>query len=222
MNIFIQKDVLIKPLLLANSIIDRKQLFPILSTIMIHVDGDKLYITSTDMEIEIKFCINIDDGNKTERVTVPARKLLDICRTFDDQSLINIKTHGSKIEICSGKSRYVLSTLLPNDYPSIDVGVGIKSFITKSRLIKELIKRTQFAIAQQDIRYYLNGMLLHVRDGCIKAVATDGHRLAVSEFHISEFQDLDFQVIIPRKSVIEIEKALTLSDNPIRVDLFNG
>lgn len=222
MNIFIQKDVLIKPLLLANSIIDRKQLFPILSNIMIHVDAGKLYIISTDMEIEIRFCLNVEGDGKSERVTVPARKLLDICRTFDDLSSINIKTYGSKIEICSGKSRYILSTLLPNDYPSLDVGVSLKSFTMKSKLIKELIKRTQFAIAQQDIRYYLNGMLLHLRNGCIKAVATDGHRLAVSEFYFNELQDLDFQVIIPRKSVIEIEKALSLSDNLIKVDLFGG
>ncbi len=222
MNIFVQKDVLIKPLLLANSIIDRKQLFPILSNIMIHLDENILYIVSTDMEIEIKFCINVEGGGKSERITVPARKLLDICRTFDDRSSINIKTYGSKAEICSGKSRYILLTLPPNDYPSIDTGVSLISFTIKSRLIKELIKRTQFAIAQQDIRYYLNGMLIHIRNGYIKAVATDGHRLAVSEFYFDELQDLDFQVIVPRKSVIEIEKALSLNDSIVKVDLSGG
>jgi len=139
---------------------------------------------------------------------VPARKFLDICRALPDESTIRIQLDGDRMVVKSGRSRFVLSTLPATDFPIIeDINANLEIAIGQSDL-RHLLEKTHFSMAQQDVRYYLNGLLVEIGGGCVRAVATDGHRLALCEIEAGDQSDATQQVIIPRKGVLELQKLL--------------
>jgi len=202
------RETLLDPLTMVIGVVERRQTLPILSNILIQADGEKLTLTVTDLEVELKTTINLAVDEPGE-ATLSARKLIDICRTLPSGAKLTLKTDGEKALLTSGRSRFSLSTLPVKDFPLIDkFSVKTQFDITQFDL-KTLIDSTQFSMAQQDVRYYLNGLMLEIQDKKIVSVATDGHRLSYCQMAIETSSDQLLQIIIPRKGVQELSKLLS-------------
>jgi DNA polymerase-3 subunit beta len=221
MKIITNRENLLEPLQQIAGVVERRQTLPILANILVNISNGSMNLTATDLEVELK--------TKTEAVcdgevdfTIPARKMLDICKSLPEKAQIAITVDGDKAKLTSGRSRFTLSLLPARDYPVIEPTASNSVFKIKENVLKQLIERTQFAMAQQDVRYYLNGMLLELREGDIRTVATDGHRLAMSERKSSIPSDIDMQVILPRKAVLELSRLLDDHENDIQVELSNN
>jgi DNA polymerase-3 subunit beta len=218
MKIVTNREDLIKPLNMLGGVVEKRQTLPILANILINADKEKLKITATDLEVELKTQAPVSESNEID-FTLPARKLIDICRALPENSTISMDVSGEKAIITAGRSRFTLGVLPAKDYPAIEIDGAIKSFKIKEKVLKRLIEKTQFAMAQQDVRYYLNGLLLEMQDGVLRAVATDGHRLAISEEGNNQGESEDFQIIIPRKAVLELGRMLEEGDNEVAVEV---
>lgn len=218
MNFSIQREALLKPLQLMSGIVERRQALPILSNILLSVRNDLLSITGTDIEIELVAEILLEASSDGE-FTLPARKLLDICRTLPDSAMITISVEDERATLRSGKSRFTLSTLPAADFPNMENLISQRNVVLPQRSLKYLIDKTQFAMAQQDVRYYLNGLLFELSDNMIRCVATDGHRLSLCETHSDEHYKDVTQVIIPRKAVAELSRMLSDTDDLIELKL---
>ena len=218
MKIVTSREELLKPLMMVGGVVEKRQTLPILANILINADKDKLKITATDLEVELKTQAQVQEGGEID-FTLPARKLIDICRALPDDSKISIDVSGEKAVIMAGRSRFTLGVLPAKDYPAIEVDGAVKAFKVQERVIKNLIEKTQFAMAQQDVRYYLNGLLLEMSDGVLKAVATDGHRLALCEETEGMDGFEDFQILIPRKAVLELGRMLEDCDREIAIEV---
>ncbi|MFK5914641.1 MAG: DNA polymerase III subunit beta [Woeseiaceae bacterium] len=218
MKISISRDAILNPLQMVNNVVERRQTLPILSNVLLSVKNNVLSLTGTDLEVEI---INTCEIENTEDVetTLPARKLFDICKALPEGAQIEINIENERATLKSGRSRFTLSTLSATEFPSIDALISPYEFTISQKIFKKLIDQTQFCMAQQDVRYYLNGLMLELSNNKIIAVATDGHRLAYCESII----DLDFnetrQVILPRKAISEISRLLEDTDEPVKVSL---
>jgi len=224
MKLILQREILLKPLQLLAGIVERKQTLPILSNVLIKVENGQLFITGADLEVELIAKIQI---NSTEQdcFTVSAGKLMDICRALPNDAELNLEHRDSKVVILSGHSRFTLATLPPEDFPIVEEQQSAtKCKINKDNLLK-LLKLTHFAMAQQDVRYYLNGMLWEFDKRQFRTVATDGHRMAIANTTTEEVFKDRLQIIVPRKGVIELlrlldeaeEAEIEISHNFIRV-----
>ena len=229
MKISISRDAILNPLQMVNSVIERRQTLPILSNVLLSIKNNILFLTGTDLEVEIKNQCNIESSEDGE-ITLPARKLLDICKALPDNAELNLIIDDNRAVLKSGRSRFTLSTLDATEFPSIDALISPFEFTLSQQTFKKLIEQTQFCMAQQDVRYYLNGLMLELSENKIIAVATDGHRLAYCETETDLGLSETRQVIIPRKAVNEISRLLedssdeirvSLSENHIRVDFSN-
>ena len=218
MRIKTNKSALLDPLQQVGGVVERRQTLPILANILLNLRGKSLIITATDLEVEMKTSTQVEASGEID-ITLPARKLIDICRALPDDAQIDISVEGERITIVSGPSRFSLGTLPAKDYPVIEPVISSSSFRVTEKTLKQLIEKTYFAMAQQDVRYYLNGMLLEIREGIIRSVATDGHRLATSESKSNLDKTLELQVIIPRKAVLELGKLLADSADEVKVDI---
>lgn len=218
MKIVTDRDTLLKPLQQIAGVVERRQTLPILANILINAKDDQLVITATDLEIEMKTNASIRFDGELD-FTLPARKLIDICRALPEKAEIQLDIEGERAVLRSGKSRFTLGILPAQDYPAIEPSASNQQFKIREERLKHLIEKTQFAMAQQDVRYYLNGMLLEVKGGTIKAVATDGHRLALSQVDCPTDETVDAQVIVPRKAVLELGRLLSEQDQEILVDI---
>lgn len=218
MKFSIQREALLKPLQVVNGVVERRQTLPILSNVLLTLRPDSLTLTGTDLEVEIVATVALE-GTAEGEITLPARKLLDICRTLPDGAEIRMQVDGEKAQVRSGRSRYTLATLPAAEYPAIDAIEDPFELSLPQGVLKQLIERTQFAMAQQDVRYYLNGLLFEINGERIRAVATDGHRLAVSEAAVSAPVDEPRQVIVPRKGVLELQRLLEDSDTDVQVQI---
>jgi DNA polymerase-3 subunit beta len=209
----IEKEALLKPLQTVVGIVERKQTMPILSNILIEKELGKIRFTSTDLEIQITTTIDAEEDDDTGRaaITVGGKKLQEILRILPDQSKVSIEVKDNKALIKSNKSRFNLQSLPAEDFPKLNSSLQSDNKIVLSQpALKKLLASVQFAMASQDVRYYLNGVLLIVEDDQFRAVATDGHRLAYNSITISgQYEKLD--IIIPRKAISELAKLL--SDN---------
>ncbi len=218
MKIVINRDELIQPLLKIGGVVEKRQTLPILANLLIKVRPEEMSITATDLEVEMQTVLPSKNDEEYE-FTLPARKVTDICKALPEGSEISLAIEGERALLRSGRSRFTLSTLPARDYPSIDPTVPSQQFMVPEKTLKRLIEKTHFAMAMQDVRYYLNGLLLEVRKGTIRTVATDGHRLALTE-SVGEMEEgVDIQVIMPRKTVMELNRLLEKSDEPVRVSL---
>ena len=218
MKFQIQREDLLVPLQTIIGAIEKRQTMPALSNVLVKANTNTLSFTATDLEIELVSTLGMvaDESGET---TLPARKLLDICKALPNESNINISVDTDKALVRSGRSRFSLSTLPANDFPALDKINTVAEFELPQKTLKELIDKTAFAMALQDVRYYLNGLLLEVSSGSIRAIATDGHRLSYCEKEtdcdIAEIK----QVIVPRKGVQELIRLLEDSDEPLTMSL---
>lgn len=203
------RSTLLKPVQAVIGVVERRQTMPILANLLLVAKGNELAVTATDLEVELVAKVGIEKINTPGEITVPGRKLLDICRSLPDDASIQLETDGERLILKSGRSRFVLGTLPAADFPVVDDVQPVHTLGLGQPELKVLLDKTQFAMAQQDVRYYLNGLLLETGKQAIRAVATDGHRLAVCELPVPEQKGATHQVIIPRKGVQELQRLLT-------------
>ena len=219
MHFTIQREALLKPLQLVAGVVERRQTLPVLSNVLLVVEGQQLSLTGTDLEVELVGRVSLDEPAEPGEITVPARKLMDICKSLPNDALIDIRVDDQKLLVKAGRSRFSLSTLPANDFPTVEEGPGSLTLSLSQSRLRRLIERTSFAMAQQDVRYYLNGMLLEVQTGILRAVATDGHRLAMCSMAAEIEQTERHQVIVPRKGILELARLLTEQDANVSIIL---
>ena len=219
MHFTIQREALLKPLQLVAGVVERRQTLPVLSNVLLVVEGQQLSLTGTDLEVELVGRVTLEDSAEPGEITVPARKLMDICKSLPSDALIDIRVDDQKLLVKAGRSRFTLSTLPANDFPTVEEGPGSLTFNLPQAKLRRLVERTSFAMAQQDVRYYLNGMLLEVQSGLLRAVATDGHRLAMCAMEAAIENTERHQVIVPRKGILELARLLTEQDGEVAIVL---
>jgi DNA polymerase-3 subunit beta len=213
MNFTASRESLLKPLQAVIGVVERRQTMPILANVLLAVHDDKISVTATDLEVELVAVAELNEVGAPGDITVPARKLLDICRALPDEASIKLQLDGDRLVLKSGRSRFVLSTLPAADFPVVDDIDANREIRLGQEDLRRLLEKTQFSMAQQDVRYYLNGLLLETGNGFVRAVATDGHRLALCEVKLPEQGDSALQVIIPRKGVLELHRLLGEGDD---------
>ena len=216
MNFNIKRSDLLPCLQCVSGNIDRRQTLPILSNLLFDIKPNSFSVTTTDMEVELVVEVEVKLGEST-RLTLPARKLFDICRSLPNDSELEFNIKDEKAYIESGKSKFTLATLPAQEYPVIDINEETIDFNLSYDKLIGLLENTQFAMAQQDVRYYLNGLMLEISSGNLKAVATDGHRLAFDETDVETSSNEDRQIIIPRKGVTELIRLLQSSQNEANI-----
>lgn len=221
MELIIERSKLLPILQIVIGVVERRQPLPILANILLSITADQLQITASDMEVELVSSIKLKTHGKAE-LTLPARKLLDICRALPEDASVRITISGERVQILSGKSRFTLSTLPPHEYPIIEMQETAAEFAITQESLKDLLEKTAFSMAQQDVRYYLNGLLLELSQKGIRAVATDGHRLAMRDIDIPMKVKEKTQIIIPRKGVMELIKHLENKEEEVRVKISNN
>lgn len=214
------REVLLKPLQAVSGIIERRHTLPILSNVLLQRNGERLAFVATDIEIEITAAVGLEMAVDGKGVTVGARKLLDILRALPDGAEISLTAADRRLQVKSAKSRFNLQTLPPEDFPRLAAAEGETVRIElPQKLLKALFSLVQYAMAQQDIRYYLNGLLMLIDAGELRVVATDGHRLALAS-HAVASKDIGRQeVILPRKTILELSKLLADSDDSVSIEL---
>lgn len=219
MKFRVSRDVLLKPLSLVAGIVERRQTLPVLSNVLLKLDGNRLTITGTDHEVELLGRVALEAEGDAGEITVPARKLADICKSLPDGAELEFSVTDSKATLRSGRSRFTLVTLPAREFPSLEDSIGTHQFTLQQGELRRLIERTAFAMAQQDVRYYLNGMYWELRSGRLRTVATDGHRLAICTFP-GALQSLeDTQVIFPRKGVLELARLMQNDEEEVTLIL---
>jgi len=214
-----QRDTLLAPLQSVSGIVERRHTLPILSNVLLEKKGDRLTLLATDIEIQITTTTEGAGGEGDGAVTVGARKMQDILRSLPDTAEVSLVLEDKRLQVRAGKSRFSLQTLPADDFPRMTVNEGeTRQFAISQRDFRQLIGKTQYSMAAQDVRYYLNGLLLLVDGKELRAVATDGHRLAYASVAIDS--ELPRQeMILPRKTVLELNRLLVDSDDPLNITL---
>lgn len=215
------RDALLKPLTMVAGIVERRNTMPILANILLRKHGNTVSFIGTDSEVQISTQSGFGVGDDHESTTVAARKLLDILRALPDTE-VTLTQSGGKLQVQAGKSRFALQTMPASDFPVVaQPETWDVSFTLAQKTLKHLFNQVHFAMAQQDIRYYLNGLLFVFEPGFVRAVATDGHRLAHSATAV-EGIGARHDVIVPRKTVMEMQRLLGEVDDPVTVDVAAG
>ncbi len=214
-----KRDELLAPLSAVGGIIERRHTLPILSNVLIDGSAEAVSFLATDIEIQITARSGISGAKDSRAFTVGARKLLDILRALPEDAEITVQPQEKRLLVRAGKSRFSLQTLPAEDFPRLAKATGeVARFAMPQKALRRVLGLVQYAMAQQDIRYYLNGLLMVVEGGEAKLVATDGHRLAFASMGLDA--DLPRQeAIVPRKTVLELSKLLADSDDPVRIEL---
>ena len=211
-----QRDALLRPLQIVSGIVERRHTLPILANILIRKDGNRVSLLSTDIEVQISTHAEIGSGNDAAATTVAARKLLDILRALPDAE-VTLSVSNKRMTLQCGKSRFALQTLSAEEFPTVAQAEQYGAqFNLPQKTLKHLLNMVHFSMAQQDIRYYLNGILLVVEGKNVIAVATEGHRLAFSQI-VTEQEFARQEVIIPRKTIIELQRLLEETDDPVKL-----
>ena len=212
------RDKILAPLQTVSGIVERRHTLPILSNVLIEKKGNQLTFLATDIEIQIRTSSQVDEGEDAA-VTVSAKKLQDILRALPESGEVTLNLDDRKLTVKSGKSRFSLQTLPADDFPRMSPPQGDSKKLTLAQsALRRLLSQTQFAMASQDVRYYLNGLLVVVDGNQLKTVATDGHRLAFSAVEI-EGSLAKQEVIVPRKTVLELNRLLSDTDAPVEIEL---
>ncbi len=218
MKFVISREALLRPLQLVAGVVEKRQTLPVLSNVLLDLQGQQLSLTGTDLEVELVGRVTLDEIGNDGQVTVPGKKLMDICRSLPDGATIEVEQDDQRLNVRSGRSRFTLSTLPASEFPNVDNISGDTHFAIVQSKLRRVIERTSFAMAQQDVRYYLNGMLFEVTATQLRTVATDGHRLATAVADIAG-PDTAQQIILPRKGVLELAKLLTDAEAHISLSL---
>lgn len=220
------RDVLLKPLQAVIGVVERRQTMPILSNVLLVTKNGQLSVTATDLEVELVAEAEVDVEAGGE-ITVSGRKFLDICRALPDGAAVNVSLGGDKLSVKSGRSKFSLATLPAAEFPGVEDIKATQTIAVRQDVLARLIEKTHFSMAQQDVRYYLNGMLLETGGKHLRAVATDGHRLALCAVELDGETLEEQQVIVPRKGVLELQRLLggesmleiELGSNHVRIQL---
>jgi len=214
----IARDALLRPLQAVSGIVERRHTLPILANVLLEQKDGRLNVTATDLEMQITAVSELA-GKDGQSTTVGARKLQDLLRALPDDASLNVDATGSKMTVRAGRSRFNLQTLPATDYPRITLGAEqLQTISLPQNQLRALLRLAEFAMAQQDIRYYLNGMLLVLEAASLQAVATDGHRLSWASIAV-EGSFTRQEVILPRKTVLELAKLLADVDEPVTIDI---
>ncbi len=216
------RDALLKPLSTVAGIVERRHTLPILANILVRKQGNRVEFVATDLEVQITTHADIGLAEGKSEVTVAARKLLDILKALPDTGDVHVVLDDSKLIVKIGKSRFQLQTLAASDFPLVSEPAQFSmSLMMPQKTLRHLFNMVHFAMAQQDIRYYLNGMLLVFEPGLVRSVATDGHRMAHCAAVVEggpQRQD----VIVPRKTVLEMLRLLNDTDEAVNIDVAPG
>lgn len=221
MKLQVGRNELLSALSAVIGVVERRQTLPVLSNFLLELKDDELVVTGTDLEIELKARAQVQNL-APGRATVPARKLFDICRGLPEGAEIRLEFSADKAVLKSGRSRYSLVCLNADEFPAMGAITQGQHLVLASRQLRTLIEKTQFAMAQQDVRYYLNGMLMDLRDRQLRTVATDGHRLALSETALAQAVTEAMQVVVPRKAVLELMRLLSSDEQPVSLTIGAG
>lgn len=226
MKLSAAREALLRPLQAVIGVVERRQTMPILANVLLVAKDDELSVTATDLEVELvaNTEVSVESGGE---VTVPGRKLLDICRALPEDAEVSISQSGEKLVLKSGRSKFSLTTLPAAEFPTVDDINAGHSVTVSQEVLGRLLEKTHFSMAQQDVRYYLNGLLLETSDNLLRAVATDGHRLALCEVALDGGKAPEQQVIVPRKGVLELQRLMSgegeltieLGTNHVRIQL---
>ena len=207
MKIIAKRESILGPLQAVIGVVERRQTMPILANILLSAKSGRLAITATDLEVELVASSEVDVQRNGD-VTVPGRKLLDICRALPEGAEINLTLEGERMIVRARKSRFVLTTLPAAEFPTVEEINAQQVLKIPQKDFKRLLEKTHFSMAQQDVRYYLNGMLLETSAKVLRSVSTDGHRLALCDISLKEGGTSAQQVIVPRKGVLELQRIL--------------
>ncbi len=188
-------------------VVERRQTMPILANVLLAARDGRLSVTGTDLEVELVASRDVTVEQPGD-VTVPGRKLLDIFRALPEKVAVTLSTEADRVMLRAGRSRFTLSTLPASEFPVVEEIHAQQRLVVSKNALHRLIDKTHFSMAQQDVRYYLNGMLLEADGQVLRAVATDGHRLALCEVALDSPAQLSQQVIVPRKGVLELQRLL--------------
>ena len=214
MKFSIERSHLLKPLQQVSGALGGRPTLPILGNLLLKVEDNTLSMTATDLEVELISRVTLEGEFEAGSITVPSRKFLDICRGLPDDSVITFVLDGDRVQVRSGRSRFSLATLPANDFPNIEDWQSEVEISLSQAELRGLVEKTQFSMANQDVRYYLNGMLFEIDGTTLRSVATDGHRMAVSQTQLgADFANK--QIIVPRKGVLELVKLLDAPEQPV-------
>jgi DNA polymerase-3 subunit beta len=226
MKLSAARDVLLKPLQAVIGVVERRQTMPILSNVLLVAKNGQLSVTATDLEVELvaETDVEVETGGE---ITVSGRKLLDICRALPESAVVSVSASGEKLHVRSGRSKFALATLPAAEFPTVEEIKAAQTISVEQGTLGRLIEKTHFSMAQQDVRYYLNGMLLETGGKYLRTVATDGHRLALCQVELDGGGLDEQQVIVPRKGVLELQRLLSgegsvdivLGANHVRIQL---
>ena len=213
------RETLLRPLQLVTGVVERRQTLPVLSNLLVEAAGDRVSITGTDLEVELVASVSGVEIEQEGSVTIPARKLADIWRSLPEEASVSVAVDGDRTIVRSGRSRFTLATLPVADFPKVEAQPGDVSITVPHDNLQRLLDKTSFAMAQQDVRYFLNGMMLEVTGDHLRTVATDGHRLAMCtvEGGVSDVERL--QAIVPRKGVLELSRLLSDGNTDVEISL---
>lgn len=218
MKFSIEREELVDALQLVAGAVEKRQTLPVLSNVLLEVSSNNLRLTGTDLEVELAVNLDLQQVEEEGEITIPARKFLDIVKSLPTNKHIKLTLNDGRVVIQSGRSRFTLSTLPATDFPHVDEGVGTMSFSIPCSVLSDMIDRTHFAMAQQDVRYYLNGMYFEIENQQLKTVATDGHRLAMTEYDDLPV-DIEASVIIPRKGMLELGRLVSGRSDDVNITL---
>jgi len=226
MKVSAPRESLLAPIQAVIGVVERRQTMPVLANVLLVARGERLTVTGTDLEVELVASGAVGVQQPGE-ITVPGRKLLEILRTLPEKANVSLVREAERVVIKAGRSRFTLSSLPASEFPIIDDINGQQVIKVAREAVSRLIDKTSFAMAQQDVRYYLNGTLLETEGGTLRAVATDGHRLSLAETSLAVAATNNQQVILPRKGVLELQRILggegeielTIGTNHVRVQI---
>ena len=217
MKFVLSREALLQPLTQVSGVIERRQTLPVLANVLLQAEDNRVSCTGTDMEVELKADTEAT-VQEAGKITVPARKLVDICRALPDGAEIRFADEEGRAQLTSGKSRFTLSTLAAEEFPESEQAEALNEFELEEGALRRVLEQTAFAMANHDVRYYLNGLLLELADGRVRTVATDGHRLALADLESEiEVGEEAQQVIVPRKGIMEILRLLDKGADTVRL-----
>jgi DNA polymerase-3 subunit beta len=216
MKFITEKAQIVDSLQNAAAVAERRQTIPILANLRLKTVNGKLEVTATDLEIQIKTYSDLIEIQEDGETTVSARKMSELCRSLPEGENVNFSLSNGKLTVSSSNFHADFATISPDDFPEIEINEEQTPITVESSVLKRLLSKTSFSMASQDVRYYLNGMLLEIEGNKINGVATDGHRLALSSA-TTNATDLDVRNILPRKAVLELSKLLSPNEGTVEL-----
>lgn len=215
------RDALLKPLQIVGGIIEGRQSVAILSNILVEKMNEKVTFTATDLEIQTQVTADVGDGEGEVKTTLPAAKLTALLNAITGQGTeVTLEDEGRHVVLRSGNdARFSLAPLAADGYPKLTAGTMDAEISVPAAVLKHIIQMVHFAMAQQDVRYYLNGLLLVIDGSTIRAVATDGHRLACCDSELESASSVRVEAILPRKTVMQLLKMLPDNNDPVKVEI---